>query len=181
MGKIVVQNTESDKKRDAVVVTTNDDTYSIIEDTAPGDSSKKMAIFGSRSLFDCRVGVVINEVLNEYRSIETIVTTQEPKGVCEIAQATAKANNLILELHFLNFRRAKGAFEHRSKNVIAASDYVLIIHDGVSAGTANELEYTRRSKKPFRYVVMPASSVYVDRDEGVNFLKTTKHLQNGTE
>ena len=157
-------------KVDVIKIVTNDDSFEIKEDVKP-DSPQKMAIFGSRSLFDARVGVVINEVLNEYKGIETIVTTQEPKGVCECAQSVAKQNNMILELHFLNFRYARGAFERRSKNVINASDYVLIIQDGISAGTRNELEYTKKSKKPYKYVVMPASSVYVDMDEGINCIK----------
>jgi len=170
MSERIKSKPEDGKQAELIQVFTNDDNFEVREDITP-DAPKKMAVFGSRSLFDARVGVVINEVLNEYKGIETIVTTQEPKGVCECAQSVAKQNNMILELHFLNFRYARGAFERRSKNVINASDYVLIIQDGISAGTRNELEYTKKSKKPYKYVVMPASSVYVDMDEGINCIK----------
>ena len=153
-----------------VKIVAPDDEFKVVSDI-PADSPFKLAVFGSRSIIDARAKVVINEVLHEYGTIGCIVTTQEPRGVCEVAQAVAKANSLVLELHFLNFRDGRGAFNQRSERVIKASDYVLLIHDGVSQGTRNELGYVRKSGKPYRYVTMQASNVYVDRDEGMNCLK----------
>ena len=129
-----------------------------------------MAVFGSRSIFDCRAKILINETLHEYETINTIVTSQEPRGVCEVSQSVAKENNMILELHFLNrSRNGTGCFFHRSMNIINSSDYILLIHDGVSKGTQNELEYTKKSGKPFKYVTMQPSNIHVDRNEGINF------------
>jgi hypothetical protein len=118
----------------------------------------KLGIFGSRTLKDNRVKALIYEEL-EKTGADTIVTTQEPLGVCTIAQQVAKEKGLVLELHFLNFERyAGGAFEHRSDDVIKASDKILLIHDGVSKGTSNELKRTIKFKKPYRYEKLDATN-----------------------
>jgi uncharacterized phage-like protein YoqJ len=97
----------------------------------------------------------IAEYLRQNKHYDTIVTTQEPKGVCQLAQIFAKENSMILELHFLNIKKyAKGAFEHRSDNVIKSSDFLLLIHDGESKGTQNELERVKKFKKPYKYVML---------------------------
>ena len=147
-----------------------DDDYTVQGKKSPSTPPTKVAIFGSRSIMDVRAKVVINEILSEYPTITAIVTTQEPRGVCEIAQAVAKEKSLILELHFLDFKYVKGAFEHRSYDVIKSADFVLLIHDGVSKGTKNELGYTLKSKKPYRYIVMQPSNVYTDRNVGENMI-----------
>lgn len=53
---------------------------------------------------------------------------------------------------------ARGAFEHRSDAVIKASDAVLLIHDGASKGTANELKRVKKFKKKFFYEVIKPTS-----------------------
>lgn len=113
----------------------------------------KIGIFGSRTLRDERVKLIILEELDKYKA-DTIVTTQEPLGVCSVAQNVAKTEHFILELHFLNFKYRAGAFEHRSDAVIQASDRILLIHDGVSKGTANELKRTEKLGKPYTYVTL---------------------------
>ena len=115
--------------------------------------SKKLGIFGSRAIADDRAEGEIREFLLEYPEFTTIVTSQEPRGVCAIAQVYAKKYGLILELHFLNRGKyARGAFEHRSQDIIDASDFVLLIHDGESVGTKNELEQTKKKRKPYKYI-----------------------------
>ena len=170
MSKQIKIKEKANDTREAIKIVAPDDDFNIETDIA-ADNPQKLAVFGSRSIIDARAKMVINETLQQYGTITTIVTTQEPRGVCEVAQATAKENSLILELHFLNFRNGRGAFCKRSDEVIKASDYVLLIHDGISHGTKNELEYTKKSGKPYRYVTMQPSNVYVDRDEGINCLK----------
>ena len=77
----------------------------------------KLAVFGSRTISDSRVKMEIAEFIQNNKDYDTIVTTQEPKGVCTIAQIYAKENAMKLELHFLNFRNGRGAFNCRSKEV----------------------------------------------------------------
>ena len=45
----------------------------------------------------------------------------------------------------------RGAFEHRSKEVINDCDYMVLIHDGESKGTANELKQTIKAGRPYKY------------------------------
>ena len=113
----------------------------------------KLGVFGSRTISDNRVKMEIAEYIQQNNGYDTIVTAQEPKGVCQLAQIYAKENSMILELHFLNIKSyAKGAFEHRSDNVIKSSDFMLFIHDGESKGTKNELERAKKFKKAYKYV-----------------------------
>lgn len=121
----------------------------------------KLGVFGSRSL---KGDVVKMLIIDEVRACgaDTIVTAQEPLGVCTLAQQVAKEltnatdkDVLVLELHFLNWRRQAGAYRHRSQEVIDTSDKILLIHDGASQGTFNELEQVKASGKPFRYVILP--------------------------
>ena len=122
----------------------------------------KLAVFGSRTLKDDRVKMIIYDEI-EKTGADTIVTTQEPLGVCTVAQQVANEIPLVLELHFLNFRYLRGAYEHRSDDVIKAADTVLLIHDGVSKGTSNELERVKHFKKPYRYEVLEATDTELQR------------------
>jgi hypothetical protein len=120
----------------------------------------KVGVFGSRSLFSERVRLEIYDFLKKRSYITTIVTSQEPRGVSEVAQRVARDMVLPLELHFINPYRCQGAFHHRAKSIINSADEFLLIHDGVSSGTANELELVKKSKKPFKYIVLERSNDY---------------------
>ena len=123
----------------------------------------KLGIFGSRTLKDSRVKMIIIDEI-EKTGADTIVTTQEPLGVCTIAQQIAKEKALVLELHFLNFDKYKGgAFEHRSDDVIKSADKILLIHDGQSKGTSNELKRTEHFKKPYRYEVLEPTDLSLQK------------------
>lgn len=112
-----------------------------------------LGIFGSRSLNDERVKILILDAIAQWHPAY-LVTTQEPQGVCEVAQRVAKETATPLILHFLNFRYLRGAFEHRSKEVIRECSHFLLIHDGASKGTANELKLVKKSGKPYLYEVL---------------------------
>jgi len=112
-----------------------------------------MGIFGSRSLTDARVKIMILDEIQKLQPI-CISTAQEPAGVCEMAQIVAKEMAIPLMLYFLNFKYLAGAFEHRSQDIIKFSTHFLLIHDGESKGTHNELELVKKSGKPFRYEVL---------------------------
>jgi hypothetical protein len=119
----------------------------------------RLGVFGSRSIQDERVCNILGEFLNERPSFDTIVTAAEPAGVCALAQDYAKRNYMVLEVHFWNAeKRAAGAHEHRSKEVILASDFMLLIHDGESQGTLNELEQVKKLGRKFHYVIIPPTS-----------------------
>jgi len=119
----------------------------------------KLGVFGSRSITDNRIFDILDKFLEERPTFDTIVTAQEPAGVCNVAQAYAQKNAMILELHFLNNQEyAAGMYEHRSENIIKASDFILLIHDGESHGTTNELEQTIKYGRKYLYEVIPPTS-----------------------
>ena len=122
----------------------------------------KLGIFGSRTLKDDRVKMLVLDEIDK-TGADTIVTTQEPLGVCTVAQNVAKESHCILELHFLDFKYRTGAYEHRSDNVIKSADKILLIHDGSSKGTLNELERVKHFKKPYRYEVLPMTDSTIQR------------------
>jgi ABC-type multidrug transport system ATPase subunit len=135
----------------------------------------KLGVFGSRTICDSRAAMIIAETVQKLSNVTTIITTQEPRGVCEVAQRFAKEQHLILELHFLNVGKyAQGAFEHRSDEVIKSADYLVLIHDGVSHGTANELERTKKFCKPYRYEIIEPTNLTLDRDIGFNIKNDLK-------
>jgi hypothetical protein len=123
-------------------------------DTRKQDVNKmRVGIFGSRTLRDERVKIIILEKIKELE-ITKLLTCQEPEGVSEVAQRVAKDTGIPLQLHFLNFRYLRGAFEQRSIEIIKECDYFIIIHDGKSKGTANELALVKKSGKPYHYEVL---------------------------
>jgi len=101
-------------------------------------TGKRLSVHGSRTLKDERVKIIIMETIKKY-NVTTIVTHAEPEGVCGTARALCKEFAIPLKLHFLNFKYLRGAFEHRSKDVLRDADRALFIHDGKSKGTSNEL------------------------------------------
>lgn len=103
----------------------------------------RLSVHGSRTLRDERVRIIILEEIEKYHPT-TIVTHAEPEGVCEMARQIAKEKAIPLKLHFLNFRYLRGAFEHRSKDVLNDCDFSVFIHDGKSKGTANEIKLAEK-------------------------------------
>ena len=109
-----------------------------------------LAFHGSRTLKDERVKIIILEEIKKH-SPTTIVTHAEPGGVCEVARNICKEMAIPLKVHFLNFRYLRGAFEHRSKDVLNDSDYSVFIHDGKSKGTLNEMKLAKKYNHPHTY------------------------------
>jgi len=107
-------------------------------------------VFGSRSLRDERVEILVGEYCKTH-NVTHILTCQEPEGVSEVAQRVAKKWGYILQVHFLNMHYLRGAFEQRSMEIVHEADSFLLIHDGASKGTANELKLVVKSGKPYQY------------------------------
>lgn len=125
----------------------------------------KVGVFGSRSLKDERVETIILEKIKEL-NVTLILTCQEPQGVSEVAQRVCKDYGYPLQLHFLNMQYLRGAFEQRSKEIVAEADYFIIIHDGQSQGTANEKVLVQKSGKPYHYEELTPTKY--DRSVGFN-------------
>ncbi len=109
-----------------------------------------LCIFGSRALFDERTKQLIRDEIQKHKP-NVIVTSGEVSGVCEQGRQIARELAIPLNLHFLNFRYRKGAFEHRSKAILSEADHVILIHDGHSKGTLNELKLAKKMGVPFTY------------------------------
>lgn len=118
-----------------------------------GAKPRSIAVFGSRTLHDDRVRILIMEAIEKEQATR-IVTAQEPVGVCEVGQRVAKDLAIPLEVHFLNFKHLQGAFDRRSRAIVKAADAFVIVHDGVSKGTTNEMELVRKCGKPMHYHVL---------------------------
>ena len=123
---------------------------------AQGNSAPvRLGVFGSRSLKDVRVFDIISKVV-ESRNVWLIVTAAEPAGVCTVAQEWCRKHHFPLQVHFLQQDKyARGKWEHRSDHVIANSDLVLLIHDGESRGTHNEMLRTMHFHCPYVYERIP--------------------------
>jgi hypothetical protein len=116
----------------------------------------RLSVQGSRSLGDERVKTILLEIINE-KNISEIITHAEPEGVCQVARELARELAIPLKLHFLNFKYLRGAFEHRSKELLKDSDFTILIHDGVSQGTKNELSLAKKMKIPYLYKILHIS------------------------
>ena len=118
-----------------------------------GAKEKSLGIFGSRSLGDDRVKNIILEALRRGNFTKLIVCL-EPAGVSAVARSIASEFGFPLQLHSLNLKYLRGAFDQRSKEVVALADEFLIIHDGKSPGTANEKLLCEKSGKPIQYEIL---------------------------
>ena len=110
----------------------------------------KLSVHGSRTLSDERVKILLMEEI-EAHGITEIVTHAEPDGVCKVARDLCREKAIPLKLHFLNFKYLRGAFEHRSKDVLKDGDRAIFIHDGKSKGTANELKLAEKMNVAYTY------------------------------
>ncbi|WP_319405352.1 hypothetical protein [uncultured Desulfosarcina sp.] len=110
----------------------------------------KLSVHGSRTLNDERVKILLMEEIETF-GITEIVTHAEPEGVCKVARDLCKEKAIPLKLHFLNFKYLRGAFEHRSLDVLNDGDRAIFIHDGKSKGTANELILAKKMNVPYTF------------------------------
>lgn len=110
----------------------------------------RLSFHGSRSLKDERVRIIILEEIEKHKPT-TIVTHAEPGGVCELVRNICKEYAIPLKLHFLNFKFLRGAFEHRSKDVLTDCDHSIFIHDGISKGCSNEILLAKKMKLQYTY------------------------------
>lgn len=110
----------------------------------------RLSVHGSRALKDERVKILLLEEIDKHKVTE-IVTHAEPGGVCGVARDLCKEKAIPLKLHFLNFKYRRGAFEHRSKDVLKDAERAIFIHDGMSKGTSNEMKLAKKMNVPYTY------------------------------
>lgn len=114
-------------------------------------ATMKLTIFGNRTLRDSRCKEIIYKFL-EKNDVTEIHTSGETSGICELAREIAKTEAITLVLKFAdNKKYAAGKYEHRAKDILKHSDFVIFIHDGMSKGTLNELKMAQKLKIPFEY------------------------------
>lgn len=82
---------------------------------------------------------------------EYIVTSGETEGVSMLARRYARKEGMPLKLHFLNRVHGQGQFNERSRAIAKEATHLIIIHDGQSTGTANELALVKKLKKQYTY------------------------------
>lgn len=82
---------------------------------------------------------------------EYIVTSGGTEGISMLARRYARKEGIPLKLHFLNRAYGRGQFNERSKCIAEESTHLIIIHDGESTGTANELALVKKLKKQYTY------------------------------
>ena len=113
----------------------------------------RLSVHGTRTLSDERVRILILEAIVKYKAT-MLVTHAEPEGVCEVARNIARDQGIPLLLHSLNFKYMRGAFARRSTAVFASSEHAILIHDGISKGTSNELQMAKKMNIPHEYHIL---------------------------
>lgn len=108
-----------------------------------------LAVFGSRTLADERVRVLLIEEIQR-TGADWITTAAEPQGVCEIARELAAKLALPLLLHHLDEYRRRGMWDHRSKATLRTATSAILIWDGECKGTSNDLQLCQKWGLPYK-------------------------------
>jgi hypothetical protein len=120
----------------------------------------KLCIFGTRSFYDNQEAENILDEQIPLIKPDMIVTAGDADGVCRLAIDKAKEFSIPIELHFLNQKKhAQGKYHYRSLEALQSSNCVLIIHDGVSKGTLNEIELAKKLKLEYKYFKIKSEDV----------------------
>lgn len=126
-------------------------------------TGKRLAVFGSRTLDNDSVAETMLEAVDAMKPA-AIVTAGEPHGVCEVARRVPAVLPLPLHLHFLDkSHRSAGAWHWRSIAVYHDADHALLIHDGKSQGTSNELALAIKMRLPYTYIKLESDIADADK------------------
>ena len=112
-----------------------------------------VGIFGSRSLDDDRVTAIIADAIDRAKP-DAVSTAGEPIGVCELARRYCKEHAIPLVLYHIDPGRCGGMYHHRSLALFEHVTSMIFIHDGVSRGTANELQLCEQMNIPYEYYTL---------------------------
>lgn len=104
-----------------------------------------LGFFGTRYLDgDNCYNLVADEVVKH--NPQYIVTSGETEGISMLARRYARKEGISLKLHFLNRAHGRGQHNIRSRGIATEATHIIIIHDGQSTGTANELALVEKLK-----------------------------------
>lgn len=121
----------------------------------------RVSFHGSRSLTEKQCKPIIVSVFEKHQ-VETVVTHGEPHGACEWVRKSCKEKAISLKLHFLPKHRLAGMFHWRSVAVLEDSEIAIFLHDGISDGTANELELCRKMGCYYEYYKLKDNKLILD-------------------
>lgn len=116
----------------------------------------KILICGSRSISDTKF---INQQINLYLKElsldikEVVIIEGGARGVDTIAKYWAMFNNIPYEEYPADWNKyGKSAGIVRNKIMVENANYVLILWDGKSKGTKNDIDLCKKLNKPYKLV-----------------------------
>jgi len=112
----------------------------------------RLCIFGSRNIDDEKAfEILLSETIK--LNPQSIVTSGDARGVCKLGIMVSKKLSLPCKLHYLNNAKyAQGKYDHRSRDVLAETDFILFLHDGLTKGTKNEIKLAEKMNIPYKYI-----------------------------
>ncbi len=118
----------------------------------------KLMVCGSRSITDSSwVFQQIDALLTEKQVSldDLIIVDGGAKGVDTYAAHWANSKNVPIEWHRPDWARyGRGAGIVRNKQMVEACDFCLILWDGVSKGTKNDIDLCKKIGKPYKTVTV---------------------------
>ncbi|SFI44174.1 Protein of unknown function [Treponema bryantii] len=116
----------------------------------------KLLVCGSRSITDAAwVSEQISALIAEKDFPLSDLTLIEggAKGVDAMGKAWAIANGVPVETHKADWARyGRGAGHRRNADMVAAANCVLILWDGISTGTKNDIDLCKKNNKNYKLV-----------------------------
>ena len=125
---------------------------------SPSDGQVVLGFFGTRYFDGDRFYELIATEVAQHQPAY-IVTSGESEGVSMLARRYARKEGIPLIIHFLARRHGRGMHDQRSKSIARDATHLIIIHDGQSTGTTNELAITRKMDKPYTYHLIERAEV----------------------
>lgn len=116
----------------------------------------KLLVCGSRSITDSawifsQIEQYISEKNLEMSSL--VIIEGGAKGVDSVAGNWAQSHGVTVEVHNADWARYdRGAGIRRNEEMVAAADFVLVLWDGSSRGTKNDIDLCRKNFKTYKVV-----------------------------
>ena len=114
------------------------------------DNKAVLGFFGTRYLDDDIYYRLIAAEVAKHKP-QYIVTSGETEGISMLARRYARKEAIPLKLYFLDRAHGRGQHSQRSRSITEEATHIIIIHDGQSAGTANEFALVKKIGKPYTY------------------------------
>lgn len=114
----------------------------------------KVIIAGSRTIHDLRL--VVFAVAASGFDVTVVISGKCPKGVDCLGEAWAKNNGVPVDPYPANWKKyGITAGGIRNAEMSKVGDALIAIHDGVSKGTANMINFMKLLNKPCYILVVP--------------------------